>query len=54
MLKHVVDYSASSGIAEEGVLVVYYEAVKVRGSVLVFGAQHRIQVPGKSCICLLL
>lgn len=43
VLKHVVDYPASSSIAEEGVLIVYYEAVKIRGSILVFGAEHRIQ-----------
>ena len=35
MLQHVVDYPASSGIAEEGVLVVYYEAVKTGGLVLI-------------------
>lgn len=43
VLQHVIDYPASSSIAEEGVLIVYYEAVKRRGLVLIFKAEHRIQ-----------
>lgn len=43
VLKHVVDYPASSSITEEGVLIVYYEAVKIRASILVFRAEHRSQ-----------
>lgn len=39
----MIDYSAPSGIAEEGVLIVYDEAVKIRAWVLIFKAEHRIQ-----------
>lgn len=55
MLQHVIDYPASGSIAEEGVFIVYYEAVKIRGLVLKFKAERRIQqqlqVPGSSSIC---
>lgn len=43
VLQHVIDYSAPSGIAEEGVLIVYDEAVKIRALVLNFKVEHRIQ-----------
>lgn len=39
----MIDYSAPSGIAEEGVLIVYDEAVKIRALVLIFKVEHRIQ-----------
>lgn len=39
----MIDYPASSSIAEEGVLIVYYEAGNIKGLVLVWKADQRIQ-----------
>ena len=41
VLQHVIDYSASSSIAEEGVLIVNYEAGKIKG--IGFNIQSRPQ-----------
>lgn len=41
VLQHVIDYSASSSIAEEGVLIVNYEAGKIKG--IGFNIQSRSQ-----------
>lgn len=41
VLQHVIDYPASSSIAEESVLIVYNKAGKIRG--LIFKAEQRIQ-----------
>lgn len=58
MLQHVIDDPASSSVAEEGVLIVYYEAVKIEGLVLIVKAEHRIQqqeeLSRQPSICLLL
>lgn len=41
MLQHVIDYSASSSVAEEGVLIVNYEAGKIKR--IDFNIQSRSQ-----------
>jgi hypothetical protein len=38
----MIDYPASSSIAKEGVLIVYYKAVKMRGMILILRTEHEI------------